>query len=223
MRLVDHFADLISLVLHARQDPDLCAKLAGENLQKKFIDHVEHVRQQCLAEGYTEESFTDALFAVVALADESFLCSGSGLRDDWQHLYLQRALFDTSSAGDEFYRRLDSIDQDNKELVEVYLYSLGLGFKGRYFSAPDKINEIKQSYLNILTGQNKLDFPEKLFPDAYVHEPAHKSHVSAQKATRFALHMLACILPVLLVVGVAVLCSASLSLVLTNIFGANFH
>lgn len=221
MRLIDYFAELVSIVLFARQDPDLCAKLAGENLQKKFLAEVEQVKERCRAAGYGEEEIDDALFAVVALADESFLCSGSVLRDDWQHLYLQKTLFDTSSAGDEFFNKFRKLPRLNNEVLEVYFYCLGLGFKGRYYNDSKKLNRLVSSSLKRLTGSDETTYPEQLFPGSYRGKKKQAKRWIGRWVKTAAFNLIFVLLPLLMLTGVYIYCSSSLSMILNTLLGSS--
>lgn len=75
------------------------------------------------------------LFAFVALVDETLLFSDWNGRDEWQTRPLEVRLFGSRSAGDRLPlaigRLLQARDPATRDLANVYLHCMILGFQGR--------------------------------------------------------------------------------------------
>ena len=103
-----------------------------------------HVKQQLAAAdqraraaGYTGESVKLAVYAFIALLDESVLSSSQPMFAEWSRQSLQEEVFGEHMAGENFFRTLQQLmaQQDSEhlaDLLEVYLLCLLLGFRGRY-------------------------------------------------------------------------------------------
>ena len=77
----------------------------------------------------------EAKYAICALLDEIILSTDSPIRDAWERQPLQLRLFGEHLAGEGFFDHLDKLrmqPEKNVEALEVYYYSLLLGFQGKY-------------------------------------------------------------------------------------------
>lgn len=81
---------------------------------------------------YGPEDCRDAHFSVVVWLDELVLRTSPLWVKEWRVSLLQSQRLRTTIGGEEFYSRLDSIDVTNKELRQVYLFCLLMGFQGKY-------------------------------------------------------------------------------------------
>jgi type VI secretion system protein ImpK len=93
--------------------------------------------QRARAAGYSVPTVKQAVYAYVALLDESVLSAGNAIFVDWSRQPLQEEVFGEHMAGDNFFRALQELlsRQDSDEvadLLEVFQLSLLLGFHGRY-------------------------------------------------------------------------------------------
>jgi len=87
--------------------------------------------------GYTAEDVRLAIFAVVALLDETVLNHPSPVFASWRKKPVQEELFNMNVAGEFFFQTLQRIlPRDDSpataDLLEVYALVLLIGFKGRY-------------------------------------------------------------------------------------------
>ena len=87
--------------------------------------------------GYSAEDARYALFAVIALLDETVLNSGQPMFAAWSSRTLQEEVFGVHMAGELFFQYLQQLmgKQDSPDLadvLEVFSLALLLGFKGRY-------------------------------------------------------------------------------------------
>ena len=138
-------------------------------ISNTFDTLVERSRTYAETAGFQLEEWREGLFAVCAYIDEAILCSDRQDRLQWEQSQLQRKHFNTTSAGAEFYDRLESLDSEDRGVREVYEFCLTLGFKGRYYQASDtgKLEDIQYTHLKRITDNVDLIYPESLFPDAY--------------------------------------------------------
>jgi type VI secretion system protein ImpK len=106
-----------------------------------FRDQIRRALQGSMQEartlGYPGEMVQSAVFAVVALLDESVLNLQNPVFSEWARRPLQEELFGGHNAGEVFFRNLNGLltRQDSPETadcLEVYCLCLLLGFKGRY-------------------------------------------------------------------------------------------
>lgn len=87
--------------------------------------------------GYDETNVRLALYAAVAVLDESVLNSPRPMFRDWPGRPLQEEIFGDHVAGDTFYRYLDDLltrpgSEELADVLEVFHLCLLLGFRGRY-------------------------------------------------------------------------------------------
>ena len=122
---------------------------------------------------YGDILFKEALFVMAAFADEFFLTLPWEGQSYWQDHLLESTFFGTHDAGDVFFKNLDSFlkerDPMGRDLAQVYLMALGLGFQGKYRDTPDQ-HRLKsyghQLYLFIY-HQELPEHTMRLFPENY--------------------------------------------------------
>lgn len=121
--------------------------------------------------------YQNAQFVMAALADELFLKADWTGRSFWEDNLLESALFGTHDAGDLFFTRLDDLlnlrDPLQKDVAEIYLMALGLGFEGRYRGTDhgDILDHYRRTlYTFIHKSEPSFDRDGmRLCPEAYVH------------------------------------------------------
>ncbi len=172
MRLVDCFVTPLAYTAYIvgtadEQHPDYGQ--LGDLLQRSLAEG----EKMSMQAGYTTAEYDSARFAVCAWIDEAVLCSGLPDRDLWSAELLQRRIYNTTRAGEEFYQKLQSIGEDMQQVKAVYYHCLALGFKGRFFS-PDSekdLTAIKQQTLKSLKGNGSMLSTDSsltgFFPDSY--------------------------------------------------------
>lgn len=87
--------------------------------------------------GYSREDIRLAMFAVVALLDESILNSRNPIFADWPRRPLQQEIFGGHQAGEVFFHNIDNLlaQPDSTvlaDILEVYLLCILLGYGGKY-------------------------------------------------------------------------------------------
>lgn len=189
MALIDHFLPPLAFA----------AMLASEeNLADTPFDtartDMDRLLDQAVAKARLEkpDHAEPALFAACAFADEAILDSSWPGRDAWMRRKLQETRFHTANAGVEFYERLEmlcangapdatgsaapdgraaALDESRRELLEVYVACLTLGFRGKYNDGPGKTQVKRLAGVNLrrLLADSALP-DEKVFPEAYADE-----------------------------------------------------
>ena len=172
MRLIDYFIDDIIFIREVMANIDQL-ELSFGKLQDSVHIKLTNSCRQAEQSGFEEKIVQQALFAIVAYIDELILCSAWHDKTQWQKQSLQRKYFSTSNIGALFYERLNTLDktEPSEWVREVYVLILGLGFKGRYFSADDQrtLADIKEFNISLLIPESSQRTLETatLFPTAY--------------------------------------------------------
>ncbi|MER1967071.1 DotU family type IV/VI secretion system protein [Castellaniella sp. GW247-6E4] len=169
MKLLDYFIPVTAFVKAFGQ---ASGGRTPEGLSKEIDTLVNQARMDALKDGVELPRFQEALFPVLAWADEQIARSGAwDSGHAWQHFLLQRRYFKTGLAGREFFERLEAIQASDNALREVYLLCLCLGFEGRYSIAPnasDLANIRIEQYRLLQQHDPKLaGAGHELFPEAY--------------------------------------------------------
>ncbi|MDR6739156.1 type VI secretion system protein ImpK [Herbaspirillum sp. 1173] len=183
MRLVDCFIPLLAQVRQFQRQPD------GDPvaLSAQLDAAVGQARRDAHDGGHADADTEEALFAVLALADELILATDWLGRGEWQRRLLQRRYFGVTNAGVAFYTRLENLSDHQVEVREVYFLCLGLGFAGRYgYDRNQKaLTDIKRANAEILLqGDDGLpgEAGKLLFPDGYA--AALQAHAVIEKPAR---------------------------------------
>lgn len=106
--------------------------------------------QRARAAGHDGQSIKLAVYAYIALLDESVLSSSQPMFADWSRQPLQEEVFGDHVAGENFFRTVQELlarqDSDQlADLLEVYQLCLLLGFHGRYGSDPAGIQAVQSA------------------------------------------------------------------------------
>jgi type IV/VI secretion system ImpK/VasF family protein len=141
--------------------------LTCEAAQHRIIDLVETQAGDALFLPENHEKRL-SLYVIIAMADEVFLRSpdlsgGAGLPrwsgwSEWLQMPLEQRLFRSQCAGDRLYEHLDAVFSSrvnfSTELLNVFLTTLTLGFRGRYddTTKPDEYRINLISVLERLLG-----------------------------------------------------------------------
>jgi len=152
--------------------------------------------------GFTKRELEMGLFAICSWIDEIIICSNWSEKDKWLQNPFQLMLFKTTNAGEEFFIRLASLDNNDKNVRQVFDYCMALGFKGQYYNSKnsEKLNEIKRSNQKLISGNSHLKFPQTLFPEAYAWSSQHPYKKKKPWSTigTFLITLIGIIIPVIL-------------------------
>jgi type VI secretion system protein ImpK len=124
--------DLFLIVIRMRESEDLGDPAA---LRKLIMYYIDLFKRNCKTAGIADDAAADALYAIVALIDETVLSVEGACRDYWFSRPLQLDYFGDNIAGEEFYRRFQKLlaqAEKNKDTLELYYLCLSLGFEGKY-------------------------------------------------------------------------------------------
>jgi type VI secretion system protein ImpK len=218
VRIVDCFTDVILFTRKfVRGELELNAfdEVRGEIIQR--FDHSQNLAEE---HDMPEEFYIQAKYPVVALVDEMLQCSEWSNKSEWQRNPLQRQYFETTSAGAEFYERLNVLNKfgPDRDIREVYALCLGLGFKGKYFRGEDRkaYEGIKAFNLSLLLpdeAQRNID-SATLFPFAY---KGHDDDDKNSFRTRLNIYPVIIGIPVLVVISLLLFYQFSISSLLEQI------
>lgn len=118
--------------------------------------------------GYPDDIIKLAVFAVVALLDETAMKSANPALKDWHKQPLAQTLFKHLDAGEVVFTNIETLlTRDDSpavaDVLEVYYICLLLGFSGRYHqpTAPGlaPIQASVRSKIERIRGRYKLAFP----------------------------------------------------------------
>lgn len=167
MRLVDCFIPFMAYVRHFQGQPSASAAAVRDQLDSLLSEG----RRKAQEAGIAEVDTMNGMFAVAAWADELLLATAWSGSEEWKRLLLQKRYFNVSSAGVEFFTRLEALGPQQLAVREVYFFCLSMGFAGRYGHDrnPKTLEDIKQASLAQLVQGDGLygDSGKVLFPQAY--------------------------------------------------------
>ncbi len=131
--LPDLCADIFSYVLQLQRSPDPGDPEALRiQIDELFRALESRAKQMQIAEPH----IADAKYAIAAFIDEMILNSDWKVKDTWASRPLQMEYFNSFSAGEEFYVKVEnyrnSTDKNMLGVLEVYYICLTLGFRGMH-------------------------------------------------------------------------------------------
>ena len=109
----------------------------AESFRAEMRQQLMQANEQGQRRGYSREDIRMAMFAVVALLDESILNSKNPVFADWPRRPMQQEIFGGHQAGEIFFQNIEGLmaQQDSTvlaDVLEVYLLCILLGYGGRY-------------------------------------------------------------------------------------------
>ena len=171
MRLIDCFIGVVAAAAFVIRSED-DAPIEFETFRRDVDTILAQGEKDALGAGFSADDIDQARFAVCAHADEMIQLSGWSGRESWAAASLQRTYYQTTNAGVEFFKRLESLSEDNVSVREVYATCLASGFKGQYFQDrhAQTLMDIRRSNLRAVWGDDYTDASLStgfLFPEAY--------------------------------------------------------
>lgn len=151
-----------------------------DKIQRRMVILLEEQSRQSAAQTgeFTRTHYQEALYAMVALADEIFLTLDWLGVKRWEHSLLESQFFHTQIAGELVFDKIEQMIANNDpmrvDLAVIYLMVLGLGFKGKYHGEEDqgKIALYRQQLYALIYRHPPPFYPtdqEHLIPDCYEH------------------------------------------------------
>ncbi|MBF0527906.1 MAG: DotU family type IV/VI secretion system protein [Deltaproteobacteria bacterium] len=172
VRLIDYFTRVVAFT-QAWQKKLPKVQPAIVSVQADYETMFTQAQEEVRLAEYSAEDYDLARFAVVAYIDETIMLSDWVNRDAWAAQSLQLKYYETTNAGKEFFIRLNDLPESRKQVREVYLICLSLGFSGIYFGEDQhtSLEQIKKSGLETLWADQTgdIDFSTP-FPQAYPSE-----------------------------------------------------
>lgn len=175
MHLSDYFVDDMAYVTSLMRALET-EQPAYEEVKNEIRRLLSQSEANAARELVAPDEYDQARFAICAWIDEAVITSQWLHKNRWVNDQLQRLHYNTTDAGEEFFRRLDGVGLHQQELREVYYLCLAHGFVGRYCQPGDayRLEEIKTSHLKLLLGSS-ADLPSLegvvLCPEAYPNGP----------------------------------------------------
>lgn len=124
--------DIFLIVIRMRESEDIGEPSA---LRKLIIHYLELFKKNCSTINIDASIIDNAVYALVALLDETVMSVPGECRNYWITNPIQLELFGDNIAGQEFFRRLEKLmiePERMKDVLEVYYLCLCLGFEGKY-------------------------------------------------------------------------------------------
>jgi type VI secretion system protein ImpK len=109
----------------------------AESFRAEMRQQFLHANEEGRTRGYSRGDIRLAMFAVIALLDESILNSRNPIFADWPRRPLQQEVFGGHQAGEIFFQNIEGLlaQQDSSvlaDILEVYLLCILLGYGGKY-------------------------------------------------------------------------------------------
>lgn len=151
-------------------------------IQRELVTLLHDQKQAAQRNGGTPllDRCERAQYAMVALADEVFLNLDWSGRDYWYNHLLETRQFDSQNAGDQVFAIIDDLVNQraaSADVATVYLYTLILGFEGKYRNSSDAspLRERRRALYQHIQHQasDRLSDRQPLSPDAYRHTLDH--------------------------------------------------
>ena len=152
----------------AESSPNATAEYILSKLQT-FLEE-QSVKAAYGGSSFTENYYVEAQFIMVALADEVFLSLEWPGKPYWEANLLEQRLYDTHSAGQVFFERLDTLlqhqDPVRTDLAILYLNALGLGFRGKYrhFDDAGALKSYQDRLFTFINRREPYLFQQKICP-----------------------------------------------------------
>lgn len=129
------FQEIFTVIVRLRSGRQ--AVQDAEVFRAQMREALRQVDQQARLRGYSSEDVNLAIFAVVALLDETILTTRNPVFAHWVRKPMQEELFGHHVAGEIFFQNLQALlglkdSHELADLLEVYYLCLLLGFAGRY-------------------------------------------------------------------------------------------
>ena len=217
MRLVDCFSELFYYTLFLRSME--FGQVSFDDVRKHYTKLFKRIVESVKKIQASRQDFEHAFFATAAWIDETVMESLWDGRNKWMQNPLQLQLFHTTNAGEEFFIRLQGLQDKDIEVRQVYDYCLALGFRGKYFRTEDKpaLDQVISENIRRINGDLSPKLPKLLFPESYVWEfdkpPKPKSLTG-----NIALIVTAIILPLIVLGGLYIYFDESLTTLVLEYF-----
>ncbi|HEY6219607.1 MAG TPA: DotU family type IV/VI secretion system protein [Gemmatimonadaceae bacterium] len=168
-------------------DPEYAAQL----LAKRLSEMLElQAAEANWTGGDAVKYYPEAQYAMVCLADETFLTIDWPGRPSWHKYMLEPRMYQTRQADTEFFRRVDKLLREEnppkgaRDLARVYLFVIASGFRG-LFREPNltrPLAEYRRRLYEFSHGEDPLELYAK---DRKVFTQAEKYTLAGKAVGRF--------------------------------------
>lgn len=196
--LIQNFHEFFNLLLRQKElalratdgkDPLTLEQQTQEATENSLVNTIQRRMSLLLEEQaahsivqageFAVSSYQDALYAMVAFADEIFLNVPWIGQKNWENNLLESRFFQTQIAGELLFKKIDDLIASNDplraDLAVIYLLILGLGFKGKFRDEDANLDQLalyrQQLYIMVNRHPSTLYEPgrEHLIQDCYEH------------------------------------------------------
>ena len=140
----------------------------SHELRPKMIGLLDEFEKRSERYRFSHKIVQVSKFALASFFDETILTNNFPLKVEWEKNPLQLELFGEQLAGNKFFEKLESMLKQievTQDAVEVYYYSMLLGFKGRYaIYEQEKLLAIMEETANALVKVGRIK-PVELSPN----------------------------------------------------------
>jgi type VI secretion system protein ImpK len=169
-------------------DPKVLETETEGHLENPIIHKIQHrfallFEQQVLDSAaqsgeFSVSQYQDALYAMVSFADEVFLNMDWIGKKRWENSLLESRFFQTQIAGEMVFQKIEDLIARNDpmrfDLAVIYLFILGLGFKGKYRDEEDhgKLGHYRQQLFTLVNRHPSTLYESTrphLIQDCYEH------------------------------------------------------
>jgi type VI secretion system protein ImpK len=148
--------------------------LDPESFRSRMKQALAEIGSTAARRGYSAADMQEANFAVVAFLDETVLTAQDANASQWAGKSLGEELFDQRSAGELFFKRLETLranrdSQELAEVLEVHYLCLLLGYEGKFAGGSKAELQLLMSNLRErierIFGRNPEFSPDAALPD----------------------------------------------------------
>lgn len=161
--------DVLLIGVKVQETRDLGSE---DSLRRLLVSYIKDFERTCLAHGKPADGVEQAKYALTAFLDETIVNSDNNCKESWIADTLQIKFFNDSLAGENFFKRLETMLPDlrkNLEVAEVFYLCLALGFQGRYrLTGAEVLPNVVRNLLKRIEALKGTP-PKAVSPSAYVH------------------------------------------------------
>ena len=151
-----------------------------DTIQHKFREMFERfsLESQNQIGEFATSHFQDALYAMTAHLDETFLSFSWVGKNRWENNLIEKQFFHTQIAGELVFRKIDGLLENNdpmrNDVANIYMMILSLGFKGKFrdLGEDQQISWYRHELYKMINRHAPLLFTvgrQYLIPECYDH------------------------------------------------------
>lgn len=142
-----------------------------DQFREQVLTALQRVESEGPNHGIDREDAAEAVYACCLFLDEQVQDSEWTGKLQWSAEPLHIVKLGDPEGGINFFRRLDALGERHREVKEIFLVCLAMGYRGRYAELEPteqvaRIGEIRQKIVRSIYPR-PVDSQEVLFPEAY--------------------------------------------------------